>query len=306
MIILSTWSFGMIGNAAAWPVLASGGSAIEALETAINAVEIDPRVDSVGLGGLPDVRGKSVLDAAVMLSPRQWGSVIGVERYERPFSIARAVMNLTSRGIRIGDGAELVAEAIGMSATSPTNQAAVEWWARHHDPRQTSYMQPLTGVPFRDVGDGRLFPEDEVTWYGHDTVGVIVIDGEGRIAAGTSTSGTPLKAHGRVGDSAIIGHGLYTVPGVGAAVCTGTGELLSSVCAAYAAVRQLMKGAGVAAAIEDVMSDLQRAVVGGQEQAAVIVIDGNGEFAAGSLQPGFNVSVSSQKGHGVFTGEVFR
>ena len=293
-VIVSTWSFGEIGNKAAWPLLEGGGSALDAVVTAANAVENDPRVDSVGLGGLPDEWGDVHLDSAVMTSPARWGSVLSVRHFQNPSSIARRLMERFGRAIRSGDGAEQFALAEGFSRCELLTESARNWWREVRDATLNAGEMPA--IPFYDAGDGSLFlSAEERLWASHDTVGILALDSHGEIAAATSTSGTPFKPPGRIGDSAIPGHGLFVQPGVAAAAATGTGELISG----YSATLRLvdwLSSMDMESALQKTMEMISSANPLEHEQAAFICITAEGEIGAASLRPGFRYCVTSAEG----------
>lgn len=306
-LIVSTWSFGKRGNDAAWPALASGGSSLDAVEIACRAIECDPDVDSVGYGGLPDCSGRMSLDGCIMLSPSRCGSVCAVRRFMHPVSIARRVMEKTSHIMLAGEGAEAFAEAEGFHPAellSPAAQQAFEQWQVQRgvidQSRDRTLVSPAASpLPFdRDPGRGKLFssaleqpPIDESAWRHHDTIGVLAIDSRGEMAGACSTSGTPYKLPGRVGDSPIIGHGLYVDPPHGGAVATGTGELIMSVCGSFLAVEFLRRGA---TALDAACLVLRRIVehhdLQPHHQVALIVMQSSGVWAGAALRPGFKIS----------------
>src|SRR5882724_10859580 len=228
-ILISTWRFGLPANAAGWPHLLRPGGLLDALEQTCIACELDPNVNSVGVGGLPDASGEVSLDGAIMLSPARSAGVAYIRKYPHPVSIARRVMEKTPHKLLVGDGAERFAQQEGfIPAELLTEAARAKWeeWKR-------------TGLPHNPhpplrVDGGQNLP--------HDTIGVLGIDASGTIGAACSTSGRAFKLPGRVGDSPLIGHGLYCDPKAGAAVATGTGELMIGVAASFLVVERLRSG----------------------------------------------------------------
>ncbi len=301
-IILGTWTFARWGNDAAWPALAAGGSAIDAVERATNIAESDPRVDSVGKGGMPDATGQVVLDAAIMESPLRWGSVLSVRNYENPASIARRLMDRFGRAMRAAEGAELFAREEGFRTSDLLIDRTREWFRTRHDPAQKPTLAAKIPVGILDTNDGRLHLSAEEARLatinaGHDTVGVVALDRAGQFAACTSTSGTPLKPLGRIGDSAIPGHGLACEQGLGAVVATGAGELISSVGASQLALEALRAGRSPQDAIRHALDRLTSATpTGAEPQAALLVLGANGAHAAGALRPGFFYAITSTRG----------
>jgi len=233
-LVISTWSFGMPANEAAWQVLSTGGSALDAVEAGITYCEEDPTVDSVGWGGLPDAAGEVTLDAAIMDHQGRCGAVGCLHRVRNAIKVARLVMEKTRHVMLVGE---------------PATQFAFD-----HGMQQTNLLSPQAG---RKFDDWRLNREADPE-VGHDTIGMIAIDAAGRIAVGCSTSGIAFKHPGRVGDSPIIGAGLYVSPGIGAAVATGTGEEMMKVCGSYAIVDGMRRGLEPREAIAEVLMEIRR------------------------------------------------
>ncbi len=303
-VMIATWSFGQRGTTAAWPALAAGGSALDAVEAAARIVEADPEVDSVGFGGLPDLTGRVSLDGCIMLSPRRAGSVAGLRRHLHPVSIARKVMEKTRHIMIAGEEADRFATEQGFEEAellAPAAREAWEKWKRNPKTLDQSRDRTLEAdivIPRPiDDGAGGIFTACEARWKHHDTVGILALDREGVLAGACSTSGTPYKHPGRVGDSPIIGHGLYVDPQYGAATGTGTGELIMGVCGAFAVVEAMRRGGSPLGALVDV---LQRIVDGGElraeHQAAMIALAPNGEYASAALRSGYLTSVQSHDG----------
>jgi len=327
-LIISTWSFGQRGNRAAWPILAAGGSALDAVEWACTVIEADEEVDSVGLGGLPDATGEVSLDAAIMLSPSKSGSVCYVRKYLEVTSLARRVMEKTPHVMLAEEGVERFAAEQGFAPRGLlTEEARAKWMQWTNDSarkmpdqgRDSGLSSSGTGVPpvmpetgsmpvagMRitdiagksprpvDTGSPALF--DENRWKNlHDTIGVLALDADGVLAGGCSTSGMPYKLPGRVGDSPIIGHGLYVDPEAGAAVATGTGELIMGVCGSFLIVELMRQGATPQAAIAEALRRIEKNdELRPEHQAAFLALRPDGEWSAGALRPGFRVAVRDQ------------
>jgi N4-(beta-N-acetylglucosaminyl)-L-asparaginase len=295
-IILSTWSFGQKANSAGWPILANpNGSSLDAVEQACRAVESDLDVLSVGRGGCPDRSGEVSLDAAIMQSPSRCGAVCYVRRFEHPVSIARMVMERLRLVLLAGDGADRFAMRQGLTpANLLTDSAKAMWqkWAVDHPVSQylddTVFFPPTNHEECYAIADEEALPHNQF----HDTVGVLAIDFSGKLSGACSTSGLPFKVPGRVGDSPIIGHGLYVDPKRGGAVATGKGELVMGVCGSFLAVELMGRGASPADAARDV---LQRIVdsyeLHDEDQAAIIAVHPAGQWSAAALRPGYHTAV---------------
>ena len=210
-ILLSTWHFGLPANRAGWPYLLKAGGLVDGLEQTCVACELDPAVDSVGVGGLPDASGEVSLDGAIMLSPARSAGVGYVRNYAHPVSIARRVMERSPHKLLVGEGAERFAKEQGFPTAELLTEAARRKWE--------AWRATGAHLDFH-VGE-RKARLGEVS---HDTIGVLAMDAAGRIGVACSTSGRAFKFPGRVGDSPLIGPGLYCDPRIGAAVARVGGE----------------------------------------------------------------------------------
>lgn len=284
-IVLSTWSFGSIANAAAWPILAGGGAALDAVEAGCRGVEADPSVNSVGYGGLPDRSGRVSLDASIMVSPARCGSAACVRRHVHAVSIARAVMEKTQHVMLVGEDADRFADSQGMESAdllSDDSRRRFEEW-RHQHP-QASTDDTVAWRPAANIEEQRNRD--------HDTVGVLALDGSGALAGACSTSGRAFKVPGRIGDSPIVGHGLYVHPGHGAAVATGTGELVMGVCGTFLAVESMRRGASpLDAAVEVLQRIADSYDLLPEHQVGLIALTPSGRWAAAALRKGYSTAV---------------
>jgi N4-(beta-N-acetylglucosaminyl)-L-asparaginase len=290
-ILLSTWRFGLPANTAGWPHLQRPGGLLDALEQTCIACELDPNVNSVGVGGLPDASGEVSLDGAIMLRPAQSAGVAYVRHYPHPVSIARRVMEKTPHKLLVGEGAERFAQEEGFkTAQLLTEPGRAKWeeWKRTGqsiaDPHAYKPPPPL-------LVDGDRNPP-------HDTIGVLAIDAGGAIGAACSTSGRAFKLPGRVGDSPLIGHGLYCDPRAGAAVATGTGELMIGVAASFLVVERLRSGDRPIDAERYVLNRVIESYpnLGPTDQCALIALGIDGKTASGALRPGFEVAITTTAG----------
>lgn len=262
-----------------------------------------------------------------MLSPSQCGSACYIRRFMHPVSIARKIMEKTSHVMLAGDGAEAFADTQGLLPAdllaADAQDAWQKWMADQQQPDQSRDRgirkpsiddQPRSRLPRPiDVpgSGGKLFfhpapppphssdsrtrtpsPNDEDRWRHHDTIGTLAIDARGGLAGACSTSGTPFKMPGRVGDSPIIGHGLYVDPAAGAATATGSGELIMGVCGSFLAVEAMRRGAAPQEALREV---LQRIIdnyeLKPEHQVAMIALKPDGTFASAALRPGYRTSI---------------
>lgn len=311
----TTWSFGPVGNDAAAPGLLAGGSALDAVVHAATVFENDPSIDSVGAGGLPDADGQVSLDACVMTDPDHCGGVCFVRRFPNPTRIARRVMDRTIHVLLAGAGAEAFAEREGFEPRDLLTPQAKEVWERwRRDPsnidrdKYHGWLPPLNVEEMKGVseaggsgtGVSPVQPDrtrDANETGSHDTVGVLARDAQGALAGACSTSGMAFKAPGRVGDSPIIGQGLYVEQGVGAACATGTGELIAGVCGSFLVVERMRQGASPTEAIRETLERLaERYALAKEHQAAFVAIRADGEIGSGSLRPGFKRTLTDANG----------
>ncbi len=301
--ILTTWSFGPVGNDAAAPGLFAGGSALDAVTNAATVIEDDPAIDSVGVGGLPDADGEVTLDGAVMTNPSACGAVAFIKHYPNPVQIARRIMEKTIHITLAGEGAERFAAREGFECRQLLSESSKDVWEKwRKDPRtidRDKYkgwlppinVEELEGV---DVQQRRLEAREMRT---HDTVSILARDRAGAIAGACSTSGMAFKVPGRVGDSPIIGQGLYVDQQAGAAAATGTGELITGVCGSFLVVELMRRGATPADAITETLKRLQqRYDLVEEHQVAFIAISADGDWATGALRPGFRHTITDEAG----------
>lgn len=220
-IVLSTWDFKLPVNETAYKILHDGGSVLDAVEKSIRIVEEDPKITSVGRGGYPDRDGHLTLDACIMDEKGNAGSVVFLEHIMHPISVARKVMEKTPHVMLAGEGALQFAVEQGFTKedllTSEAKKAYQDWL------KASSYNPPLNEK-------------------NHDTLGLIVMDVKRNLAGGCSTSGAAWKMRGRVGDSPLIGAGLYVDNEVGAATSTGLGETVIKIAGSFLIVELMRSG----------------------------------------------------------------
>jgi isoaspartyl peptidase/L-asparaginase-like protein (Ntn-hydrolase superfamily) len=268
-IAVATWEFGLPAVEAAGEVLAAGGAALDAVEAGINVVELDPSVQSVGYGGLPNADGVVELDAAIMEGgARRAGAVAALRGIRRPVSVARRVMEKTPHLMLAGSGALEFARAEGFPEEELLTAESRRRWQERS----------------RDRG-------------GHDTVGLVALDAAGHLAAGCSTSGLPFKLPGRVGDSPLVGAGLYAEDEVGAAAATGRGEEILKVCASFLVVELMRDGASPTDACRMAAARARdRAPEGDDVMVALIAVSPSGEVGAAATRPEFPYAVWTPAG----------
>jgi isoaspartyl peptidase/L-asparaginase-like protein (Ntn-hydrolase superfamily) len=284
-LILSTWTFGKRANDAAWPGLSAGGAALDAVETACRDAESDLENHTVGVGGYPDRDGTVSLDASIMLSPSRCGAVAAVRRFAHPISIARKVMERSPHVLLAGEGADDFAESLGFTPQSLQTDESYAAWKKWRD----KHVLAMKNIEERPLPKMRRSGEEHEF---HDTIGVLAIDSAGTIAGACSTSGYAFKVPGRVGDSPIVGHGLYVDPDHGAAVATGRGELVMGVCGTFLAVEALRRGADPLNAGMEVLQRIADSYeLTDDDQVGLIVLARDGTWAGVSLRTGFRIAV---------------
>src|SRR5260370_10980421 len=222
-IVVATWPFGQIAVKTAGPLLDRGKPALDAAIAGAQAVEDDPKVLSVGYGGLPNSIGTVQLDACVMDGQTlACGAVAAVENIRHPAALARRVMEKTPHILLVGEGARLFAVEQGFPLeTVNTAEGMALWEKRRPKPKDPAPIPPHAEHWTDDRSQHALHAEGErqgdpasgITEppFGHDTVAVLALDQKGNLGGVCTTSGLPFKMPGRVGDSPLIGHGLYIV-----------------------------------------------------------------------------------------------
>ena len=274
-VVLSTWSFGVKANEEAWKILSKGGKALDAVEKGVRLVEDDPNERSVGYGGRPDRDGKVTLDACIMDEKANIGSVACLENIKNPISVARAVMEKTPHVMLVGEGAQQFAVELGfqkMNLLTPESEKEWKEWLKK------SEYKPVVNIE------------------NHDTIGMIAIDAKGNLSGACTTSGMAFKMHGRVGDSPIIGAGLFVDNEVGAATATGHGEEVVRTCGTFLVVELMRQGYSPQKACEEAVRRIHKNFMNQKRslkdtQIGFIALNKKGETGAYCLQKGFNYAV---------------
>lgn len=280
-IVLSTWNFGLHANVEAWKVLSKGGKALDAVEKGVCLVEDDPTERSVGYGGRPDRDGRVTLDACIMDENYNIGSVACMEHIKNPISVARAVMEKTPHVMLVGDGALEFALSQGFKKENLlTAESEKEWkeWLK------TSQYKPIVNIE------------------NHDTIGMIALDAQGNLSGACTTSGMAYKMHGRVGDSPIIGAGLFVDNEIGAATATGHGEEVIRTVGTHLVVELMNQGRtpqqACKEAVERIVKIVNRRGKNLKDiQVGFIALNKKGEYGAYCIQDGFSFAVHDQKGN---------
>ena len=269
-IILSTWNHGLPANDAAWKVLENDGSAMDAAEAGARVAEADPTITSVGFGGLPDEQGNVTLDACVMDSNGNAGSVAFLQNIKHPVSVARKVMEDTKHVMLVGEGARQFAVSQGfeeMDLLTVESQQAWEAW---------------------DKNRREMTPHET-----HDTISVLVQDKNGDFAGACTPSGWAYKLHGRVGDSPIIGAGLFVDNEIGCAAATGLGEEVIKTTGSFLVVELMRQGYDPTVACEEALNRVIKAHNGKPDfQIGYIALRKDGEIGSACLKWSFEYALA--------------
>jgi L-asparaginase/N4-(beta-N-acetylglucosaminyl)-L-asparaginase len=277
-VVVSTWKHGQPANEAAWEVLSQDGSALDAVEAGVRVPEADPAVRTVGYGGRPDRAGTVTLDACVMDANGQAGSVAYLQHIMHPVSVARKVKEETPHVMLVGEGALEFAQSQGFEKQDLLTEAAREEWEQW----KQEHPDLVPSAPEANI-------EDEGA--NHDTIGMLALDAHGTLSGACTTSGTAWKIPGRVGDSPLIGSGLYVEPGVGAACATGWGEHIIRVVGAHAVVERMRQGAAPEAACREIVDRVLARTDATDFQVGFLALNTRGEVGAYSVQSGFDVAL---------------
>lgn len=275
-IVLSTWDFGLQANVEAWKILNNGGRALDAVEAGARVPEGDPNERSVGLGGLPDREGRVTLDSCIMDEHGNCGSVACLEHIVHPVSVARMVMEKTPHVMLVGDGALQFALANGFRKEKLLTKESEKIWKEW---LKKSEYKPVANIE------------------NHDTIGIIALDSQGNLSGACTTSGMAFKMRGRVGDSPIIGAGLYVDNEIGAATSTGVGEEVIRIVGCHLVVELMRQGNSpedaCRLAVERIVKN--NPVKAKEVQVGFLALNKQGEYGAYCLQPGFTYAVHDAK-----------
>lgn len=266
-VIITTWDFGPGANDVGWPILQKRGLAIDAVEAAINHVELLPDEFYVGFGGVPNEIGETTLDAMMMWGPTHDVGAVGcLKRVKRAISVARKVMEETQHSLIVGDDATRFAVRMGFEETTLTNVRSQKFW---EDWIAKGEKSSAWGP--EPIGEDRPLE-------GHDTVGTMAVDVHGNICVGCSTNGRNFKLPGRVGDSPIAGAGAYCDNEVGAAVATGNGDVMMRFLPTYHTIELMRAGATPAEATQAAIKRITDK--GYSFDGGLVALSRNGEHGA--------------------------
>ncbi|WP_183560150.1 N(4)-(beta-N-acetylglucosaminyl)-L-asparaginase [Mucilaginibacter sp. SP1R1] len=281
-IVISTWDFGIIANKEAWKTLEKGGRALDAIEAGARIPEAeDISNHTVGRTGLPDRDGHVTLDSCIMDELGNCGSVAAMENIAHPISVARLVMEKTPHVMLVGDGATQFAVEQGMKKEKLLTPESEKIWKE--------WLKTAKYSPVMNIENGQK-PGNK---YNHDTIGMLAIDAKGNISGGCTTSGMAFKLHGRVGDSPIIGAGLYVDNEVGGATSTGVGEEVIRNVGSFLVVELMRQGLSPEDACKEAVHRIikKKPEIAKQIQVGFLAINKKGEYGAYAIQSGFSFAV---------------
>jgi len=272
-VVVSTWNFGMDANREAWKILSANGRSFDAVEAGARVPEADPNNHSVGMGGYPDRDGKVTLDACIMDEIGNCGSVADLEHIVHAISVARKVMEKSPHVMLVGPGALDFAIAQGFPKENLLTEDSRKAWGKWK-------------------ADNHYTPKEY-----HDTIGILALDSVGNLSGACTTSGLAWKYHGRVGDSPIIGAGLFVDNEVGGACSTGKGEAVIKIAGSHTVVEAMRRGASPQDACEEAVRRIAKKQSDYREfQVAFLALNKNGESGAFAIAKGFQYALTTSAG----------
>ncbi|HMH21718.1 MAG TPA: N(4)-(beta-N-acetylglucosaminyl)-L-asparaginase [Puia sp.] len=320
-VVISTWDDGIAANRAAWEILNKNGKALDAVEAGVRVTEAAPNC-CVGLGANPDRDGYVTLDACIMDERGNCGSVGFIERIKHPISVARRVMEKTPHVMLVGIGAQQFAVSEGFPLeeqrlSDSAKKSYKEWLKKSeykpvinventpggHGPSAPAFVpaiapdSPAPAFVLTADGASTKAPGDGASKYNHDTIGMVAMDASGNLSGSCTTSGMGFKMRGRLGDSPIIGAGLFVDNEVGAATATGQGEDVIRICGTHTVVELMRQGLPPFEACKAAVERIIRIKGEGAKEIQVgfLALNKKGEVGAYALQKGFSYAVRNNK-----------
>ena len=293
-IVISTWDAGLNANKGAWKILGNGGKALDAVEAGVMVTEAEQSC-CVGLGANPDRDGFVTLDACIMDHQFNCGSVAFLERIKHPISVARKVMEKTPHVMLVGEGAQQFAVAEGFpleeQKLSEDAKKSYEEWLKK------SEYKPVINIE-NSKGHGPFAPQQlENGEWNHDTIGMVAMDSNGDLSGSCTTSGMGFKMRGRLGDSPIIGAGLFVDNEVGAVTSTGQGEDVIRICGSHTVVEYMRQGLTPEQACKKAVERVIK--IKGEKakdiQVAFLALNKKGEVGAYAIHKGFSYAIKNNR-----------
>ncbi|HLS94313.1 MAG TPA: N(4)-(beta-N-acetylglucosaminyl)-L-asparaginase [Sphingobacterium sp.] len=288
-VVISTWDFGVAANQAAWEVLKNKGRALDAVERGVKVAEADLSNPTVGKGGYPDRDGHVTLDACIMDELGNCGAVAALEHVTHAISVARLVMEKTPHVMLVGEGALQFALDNGFVRENlliPSSEKAWKEWLKEKQ------YKPIINIENKSFNTERL-PGNQ---YNHDTIGMLALDAHGNLSGACTTSGMAFKMRGRVGDSPIIGAGLYVDNEVGGATSTGVGEEVIRTVGSFLVVELMRQGYPPEAACKEAVERIvkKKPATAKEIQVGFLALNKKGEYGSYALQSGFTYAVCNK------------
>ena len=292
-VVISTWNAGLEANKGAWEVLSKKGKAIDAVEKGVMVTEASQNC-CVGLGANPDRDGFVTLDACIMDDKFNCGSVAFLERIKHPVSVARRVMEKTPHVMLVGSGAQQFAVAEGFpleeQKLSPDAQKNYDNWLK-----KSEYKSPLINIENKTSWNQFSPAKLENGVWNHDTIGMVAMDAMGNLSGSCTTSGAGFKMRGRLGDSPIIGAGLFVDNEIGACTATGQGEDVIRIAGSHSVIEMMRQGLSPEAACKKVIERIVKIKKNKVKeiQVAFLALNKKGIVGAYSIHPGFSYALKN-------------
>ena len=273
-VVISTWHHGINANEEAMKILLSKGIALDAVEAGVKISEANPSIHSVGFGGRPDNEGYVTLDACIMDSKGNAGAVAFLKDIKHPISVARKVMEETNHVMLVGNGAKNFAITNGFKEENLLTEASHKSW-----------LKWKKGSDKKDDLD----PNEN-----HDTISLLAQDLDGNLSGACTTSGLAYKIHGRVGDSPIIGAGLFVDNEIGVAGATGHGEAVMKASGSFLVVELMRRGYTPQDACNEALGRIIKQYDGNPGfQVAYIALRKDGKIGVAAIRKGFKYALAS-------------
>jgi N4-(beta-N-acetylglucosaminyl)-L-asparaginase len=293
-VVISTWDAGLAANKGAWEILKKNGRALDAVEAGVMVTEASQSC-CVGLGANPDRDGFVTLDACIMDEFSNCGSVAFLERIKHPVSVARRVMEKTPHVMLVGSGAQqfAIAEGFPLEEQKLSNDAQKNYndWLK-----KSEYKPPVINVENKN-NQGVFAPHKlESGEWNHDTISMVAMDANGNLSGSCTTSGAGFKMRGRLGDSPIIGAGLFVDNEVGACTATGQGEDVIRVAGSHSVVELMRQGLSPEAACKKVIERIVK--IKGEKakdiQVAFLALNKKGQVGTFAIHKGFSYAIKTK------------
>ncbi len=284
-IVIATWD-NLKATEAAAEVLNNGGGALDAVEQGAKIPEADPQDNSVGYGGLPDRSGIVTLDACIMDHQGNAGAVCFLQNIMHPISVARRVMESTPHVMLSGQGALEFALAEGFEEENLLSEDSKQHWEQWKVEKK---------------------PYGEINFENHDTIGILALDQQGNISGACTTSGLAFKMHGRVGDSPIIGAGMYVDNEVGGACATGVGEYVMKTLGSFLIVELMRQGRSPQEACEEAIQRIvkRHPKVYREYEVGYLAVNKKGQHGAYGTEQGFEYTLFQNGNHNLFPSDYY-